>query len=54
MIAGELSKPKEKRVKRVKSKNYGDLPKVNDPNFVVLEKTVPGFTEKLRARAFSD
>ena len=31
MIAGELSKAKEKRVSRIQTKNYSDLPKVNDP-----------------------
>ena len=54
MIVGELSKAKEKRVMRIKTKNYSDLPKVNDPNFVVLEKTVPGFTENVREKAFEE
>lgn len=35
-----------------KGSSYNDLPKLNDHNIIVLEKTIPGFKEETREEAF--
>ena len=52
LIAREFLKSKEKRVLRLVDRTYTSLPRLEDPSYVVLEKTVLGRREVVREEAF--
>jgi hypothetical protein len=47
-------KNKEKRLKLSRGDIYKDLPKLDDPSLVVLEKTVAGFAEAIHEKVFEE
>jgi len=52
LIAREFLKSKEKRVLRLVDRRYASLPALEDPSYIILEKTVLGRKEIVREEAF--